>query len=74
MLLRKITAVYSENHTKHINALCMQKAELLEVVHKPRKLLQCFTEIAGSTFCISIYFEELRKPEERLVTINISGA
>jgi hypothetical protein len=31
MLFGEITAVYSENHTKHINTLCGQNAELLIV-------------------------------------------
>ena len=37
MLYRKIIAVCSEIHTKHINALCGQNVELLNVklaVHK----------------------------------------
>jgi hypothetical protein len=29
MLFKEITAVYSENHMKHINTLCGQNAELL---------------------------------------------
>jgi hypothetical protein len=29
MLFRKKVAVYSKNHTKHINTLCEQNAELL---------------------------------------------
>jgi len=31
MLYREIIAVYSEIHTKHINTLCGQKVELLNV-------------------------------------------
>jgi hypothetical protein len=31
MLFSEITAVYSENHTKFINTLCVQNAELLIV-------------------------------------------
>jgi hypothetical protein len=31
MLYREIMAVYSEIHTKHINTLCGQKVELLNV-------------------------------------------
>jgi hypothetical protein len=31
MLWKKIIVVYSENHTKHINSLCGQNAELLGV-------------------------------------------
>jgi hypothetical protein len=31
MLYREITAVYSEIHTKHINALCGQNVEMLSV-------------------------------------------
>jgi len=31
MLYRKIIAVCSQIHTKHINALCRQNAELLNV-------------------------------------------
>jgi hypothetical protein len=31
MLFKKIIAVYSENHTKPINTLCGQSAELLNV-------------------------------------------
>jgi hypothetical protein len=31
MLFKEITAVYSDNHTKHINTLCAQNAELLIV-------------------------------------------
>jgi len=33
MLYREIIAVYSENHTKHVNTLCGQKVELLNVKH-----------------------------------------
>ena len=33
MLYRKITAVCSEIHTKHINTLCGQNVELLDVKH-----------------------------------------
>jgi len=31
MLYREIMAVYSEIHTKHINTLCGQKEELLNI-------------------------------------------
>jgi hypothetical protein len=31
MLFREIIAVYSEDHTKHVNALCGQNVELLNV-------------------------------------------
>jgi hypothetical protein len=31
MLFREITAVYSENHTKHINTLCRPNEKLLDV-------------------------------------------
>jgi hypothetical protein len=31
-LLKEIIAVYSENHTKPINALCGQNAELLSII------------------------------------------
>ena len=31
MLYREIIAVYSQIHTKHINTLCGQKVELLDV-------------------------------------------
>jgi len=31
MLYREIIAVWSEIHTKHINTLCVQKGELLNV-------------------------------------------
>jgi hypothetical protein len=31
VLFKEIIAVYSENHTKHINTLCGQNAELLSV-------------------------------------------
>jgi hypothetical protein len=31
MLLKEIIAVYSKNHTKHINNLCGQNADLLNV-------------------------------------------
>jgi hypothetical protein len=32
MLFKEIIAVYSENHTKHTNLLCVQNAELLIVI------------------------------------------
>jgi hypothetical protein len=31
MLFREVTAVYSENHTKHINTLCRSNEKLLDV-------------------------------------------
>jgi hypothetical protein len=31
MLFKEIIAVYSENHTKHLNTLCEQNAELFSV-------------------------------------------
>jgi hypothetical protein len=31
MVLRKIITVYTENHTKPVNTLCRQNAELLNV-------------------------------------------
>jgi hypothetical protein len=33
MLYREIIAFYSQIHTKHTNALCGQKVELLNVQH-----------------------------------------
>ena len=33
MLYREIIAVCSEIHTKHINTLCGQNVELLNVIH-----------------------------------------
>ena len=36
MLYREIMAVCSEIHTKHINTVCVQKVELLNVKKKPR--------------------------------------
>ena len=33
MLYREITAVCSEKHTKHINTLCGQKVELVNVIN-----------------------------------------
>ena len=33
MLYREIIAVCSQIHTKHVNTLCWQKAELLNVQH-----------------------------------------
>jgi hypothetical protein len=47
MLFREIIAVYRENHTEHINTLCVQNEELLNV--KSIKILRGFSPLANYT-------------------------
>ena len=63
MLYREIMAVCSEIHTKHINTLCGQNVELLNVklvVHivttglQKVKLLSLHTQAAGSMSAVSL--------------------
>jgi hypothetical protein len=48
LLFREIIAAYSENHTKHINTLCGQNAELLNVAWGMYAFRYNFLTLGGS--------------------------
>jgi hypothetical protein len=50
MLYREIMAVFSQIHTKHINTLCGQNEELLDI---KKKLPFCLELIMGPQMLIS---------------------
>jgi len=59
MLYREIIAVFSQIHTKHINTLCAQNVELLNVKQVVRivttGLLRFHDKLHVSASCISFY-------------------
>ena len=62
MLYREIIAVCSQNHTKHINTLCGQKVELLNVklaVHiVTTGRLGCYEHETRQQTCILLHYME----------------
>jgi hypothetical protein len=54
MLYREIIAVCSQIHTKHINTLCGQNAELLNVKLVVHMVTTITTDTAQQTCCVSV--------------------
>jgi hypothetical protein len=70
MLYREIMAVWSEIHTKHINTLCGQNVELLNV--KPGGTYSNRWASEGSTIVLNSYKNIILQAESCIVSVRVT--